>query len=240
MPEIAFVFCISLLIATFARQVWLSLALYLVGMTIILGIAFIGIWNSGKIDLTTFYLLFGAWQWGKVGGILLRFMWAGPAQVTFQNPNQLLWLSWLESVFFLAFAAGSIGYAFASNIAVSYAKNIEAAWMLYDRSMAGAAASFFWLGLAAIFAITAFIKPALTNRGVRIGAGAIIEWKEFDSYEWQVNKLIIHRKTRLFSRWSNDSQFAVSPAEQEAVNHILSQHLPSTPVQPPASVQVTA
>ena len=240
MLEIAVVFFISLLIATFARKVWLSLALYLVGLAIILGMAFIGIWNNGKIDLTAFFLLLGAWQWGTVGGIPLRFMWAGPAQVTFQHPNQLLWLSWLESAFFLALAAGWIGYAFASNLAVSYAKNMDAAWILYDRSMAAAAGGFFWLSAAVLTALTAFVKPALTNNGLRAGVAATVEWKEFNSYEWQANKLILHRKTKLFSRWSNDNQFEVNPAEQEAVNRILAQHLPNLPAQPSTSVQVTA
>jgi hypothetical protein len=240
MLQIAVVFFTSLLIATFAKKVWLSLALYLVGLAIILGMVFIGVWNNGKIDLTAVFLLLGAWQWGKVGGILLRLMWARPAQVILQNPNQLLWLSWLESAFFLALAAGWIGYAFASNLAISYAKNMEAAWMLYERSMAGAAGGFFWLSLAAVNALTAFVKPALTNKGLRVGIAGIVEWKEFNSYDWQGNKLFLRRKTKLFNRWSNDSQFGVNPAQQEAVNQLLTQHLPDKQVQSPTSVQATS
>ncbi len=86
MLEVAVVFFISLLIATFARNAWLSSVLYLVGLAIILGMVFIGIWSNGKIDLTPFFLLLGAWQWGKVGGILLSFMWAGLHESLFNTP----------------------------------------------------------------------------------------------------------------------------------------------------------
>jgi hypothetical protein len=106
--------------------------------------------------------------------------------------------------------------------------------------MAGAASGFFFLSLAAINALVAFVKPALTHKGLRAGVAAGIEWKEFDSYEWQANKLIMYRKTKLFSRWSNDSQFAVNPAEQEAVNRILVQHLPDKQVQPSTPIQTAA
>jgi hypothetical protein len=240
MLEIAAIFFVSLLITTFIRPAWLNWIVSTAGMFIIFGAAAISIASSGWRDLTPMFLWVGAWMWGMLGGSVMRLIWTGVAQVTFHPLNQLTWLNWALSAFFLAVAAGWIGYAFASNLAVSYAKNMEAAWMLYDRSMAGAAGGFFWLSFAAYNALTAFVKPALTNKGLRAGVAAIVEWKEFNSYEWQANKLIMHRKTKLFSRWSNDSQFVVNPAEQEAVNRVLSQHLPNLPVQPPTAVQVLA
>lgn len=240
MLEIAAILFVSLLITTFIRRAWLNWTVSTAGMLIIFGAAAISIASNGWRDLTPMFLWGGAWMWGMLCGSVMKLIWTGVAQVTFHSLNQLTWLNWALSAFWLAVAAGSIGYAFASNIAGSYAKNMEAAWVLYDRSMAGAAGGFFWLSLAVLNALTAFVKPALTNKGLRAGVAAIVEWKEFNSYEWQANKLIMHRKTKLFSRWSNDNQFEVSPAQREAVNHILSQHLPNTPVQPPTSVQVTA
>ncbi len=240
MPEIAVVVFVSLLIATLIRPAWLNWIVSTAGLFIIFSVAVVSILNSGKNDLTPMYLWTGAWLWGMLGDRVLRLIWAGPAQVTFQSPNQLPWLNWLLCAFWLAFAAGSIGYAFASNIDITYAESRDAAWMLYNRSMAGAASGFFFLSLALLNALLAFAKPALTKKGLRAGVAGIVEWKEIDSYEWQGNKLIMHRKTKFFSRWSNGSWFVVNPAEQEAANRILAQHLPNIQVQPPTPVQTPA
>jgi hypothetical protein len=159
MQELIFIlFFVSLLIAMFIRPAWLSGLVSFVGLMILLGVALISFLNSDKHDLTPLLLLEGAWLWGMAVAGLLRSILAGPAQVTFQSPYHLAWFYWLMSAFFLAFAAGSIGYAFASNIAISYAESIEASWILYDRSMAGSAGGFFFLSLAASNAITALFS----------------------------------------------------------------------------------
>jgi hypothetical protein len=50
----------------------------------------------------------------------------------------------------------------------------------------------------------------------------------------------MHKKTNLFWRSPSDSSFVVDPAEQEAVNRILTQYLPDKQVQPSPSAQTTA
>ena len=243
MLEIAVIFFVSLSITVtaFIKPSRLKSVILVVGPIIVFGVSVISIWNAGWRDLSLMWLWGGAWIWGMVIAIVIRLFWMGAAQVTFESNNPWPWIYWLNSALFLVFAAGSIGYAFASNIAVGYAKSYDAAVLLYDRSMTAVAQGFFFLSLAALSALIALARPALTRKGFREGFTTVTEWKNIDSYEWHGDMLIIHRKVQASPRWMHNHPVVINrSSDREIVDRIIAQHLPGSQVQPSRPTQATA
>ena len=94
--------------------------------------------------------------------------------------------------------------------------------------------------VALMAALSVFMKPAITAKGIRANAFDLVEWKQIKSYEWQGDKLVLQVKAKFLPRWLAESSLKVAPDEQEVVNHFLKQHLPDKQVPPPTSVQVPA
>jgi hypothetical protein len=57
--------------------------------------------------------------------------------------------------------------------------------------------------LALMAALSVFMKPAITAKGIRASAFDLGEWKQIKSYEWQGDKLVLHLKARFLPRWLN-------------------------------------
>ena len=240
MLEIAVIFFVSLSITVtaFIKPSRLMLVIFIAGPIIIFGVSAINIWNAGWRDLSPMWQWGGAWIWGVVIGLILKLIGTGIAQITFKSNNPWPWIYWLNSALFLAFAAGSIGYAFASNIAVGDAKSYAAAVLLYDRSMTATAQGFFFLSLAALSALTALTRPALTRKGLREGFTIVTEWKDIDSYEWHGDMLIVHRKAQALPRWIHNHPVVLNrSSDREIVERILAQHLSGAQVPPSQPVQ---
>lgn len=237
MSEIVVILIVSMVVTLFVKPSWLNWAVSLAGMIIIFGAALSRNAGSSERSLTELYLWVGAWLWGSALATVASLILRGATQVTVKSITQSPWLNGLMSVWWLIFSTGAIGYAFASNIAVIYAKNNEAAWILYNRSMAGAAGGFFFMGLAANSILTALIKPGFTLTGLRISGIAFLAWQDVESYEWQKNKLTFHKKTKFSQRWLRDTSVVVNSAEQATVNQFLQQYLPNRQVQFPSNTQ---
>lgn len=241
MLEIAVIFFVSLIITAFIKPSKAKWVIVIAGPILIFGVSLISIWNTGWHDLSPMWQWGGAWIWGTVIGMSLRLIWSGIAQVTFKPTNPWPWISWLTSALFLVFAASSIGFAFASNIAVGYARSYDAAVLLYDRSMAAVACGFFFLSLAAFNALIASARPALTRKGLREGFTIVTAWKDIDSYEWHNDMLIVHRKAQASPHWMHNQPVMINRSSDRAiVDQILTQHLTGTPDQPSSPTQATA
>jgi hypothetical protein len=243
MIEIAIaLFFITFTLELFGRRV-LSLALLVVGLLILFGMLAYYYFSNIRLSsqpmlLLSIYSCGIAWTWGVIIGSLIRVVRSGQTQIAFGRPND----NWLGFVAVMAsglLGAYQLGFALATNSDMIYAGSTEEMWSMYNKSIEAAYAGIFWLSLAGHSLMIATVKPAIRSRGILFPSALFVEWKHIGSYEWKSNALIVQIKSKFLLIWPRKLSLVAPSAEQEAVNHILTQHLPDKQVQPPISVQVT-
>ena len=58
--------------------------------------------------------------------------------------------------------------------------------------------------VALMAALSVFMKPAITAKGIRANAFDLVEWKQIKSYEWQGDKLVLQLKQNFYlAGWLN-------------------------------------
>jgi hypothetical protein len=244
MIEIAIaLFFITFTLEFFGRR-FLSIALMVAGLLILFGMLAYYYFSNIRLSsqpmlLLSIYSCGIAWTWGVIIGSLIRVVRSGPTQFVFDRPND----NWLGFVAVMAsglLGAYQLGFALATNSDMIYAGSTAEMWSMYNKSIEAAYAGVFWLSLAGHSLMIATVRPAIKSRGILFPSALFVKWKNLGSYEWKSNTLIVQLKSKFLLISPRKLSLVVSPAEQEAVNHILAQHLPDKQVQSPTSIQATS
>ena len=239
MLELIFVlFMIFFAIAAFSKQPW-GLLLYIVAFAVVLVLIVVIVRSSGKPDFILLYLSYAACFFGVETGFLINLVRAGLPQFSFNQASKYRGLSVAMSVFWLMYGAGALGYAWASNTAVSYAQG-EDAWTLYNKGNEGVAATFFFFSLALSGLLANGVGSAITKKGIRFRLGYFVEWKQVESYTWRDHHLTVYLNASPLPRWLRRHSTVVKPADRDEIDRLLAQYLPDKQVllSPPA--QATA